>query len=187
MPDPLFAFPEKTVLLREWRIFVFRGQRRRVIFVERDLVVRCDFGRQHLGREIERHARFRFRLVLRETFFHQFAEFRDSAFQIADRSWFEREQAAVAECFDRCGARRAVQNRKLAKKIALAVEGEIVLAFRCWNENARARPFSRMNIAPGRVALSNDETSLWRTRPASVSRSRLRIAGTGSRPKLLNS
>jgi len=36
--------------------------------------------------EIKRHARFRFGLVLRETFFHQLAELRVAVFRIADVS-----------------------------------------------------------------------------------------------------
>ena len=111
------------------------------------LVVRRDFGRQHLGREIERHARFRFGLVLREPLLHQLAEFRIAAFQVADRFRFEGEQAAVAERLDRRRARRAVQDREFAEEIALAIEGEIVLRA-IVGRKARARPFSRMNIGP---------------------------------------
>ena len=130
-----------------------------MIFIERDLVVRCRLRRQHLGREIEWHARFGFRLVLRETFFDKFAEFREAFFQIADRRWFEREQATVAECFDRCGAWRSVQNRKLAKKIALAVEGEISFASVAGRKRARPAFFDDVHRT-GRVALFNNETSL---------------------------
>ncbi len=78
------------------------------LLVDANLVVGRDFGREHLGREIERHARFRFGLVLREPFLHQLPKFRIAALQIADRFRFEREQAAVTEGLDRRGARRAV-------------------------------------------------------------------------------
>ena len=64
--------------------------------VDANLVVCRDFGREHLGRKIERHARFRFGLVLREPFLHQLPKFRIAAFQVADRFRFEGEQAAVS-------------------------------------------------------------------------------------------
>ena len=96
-PDALFPFPEKAALLRKWIFAVDRLARRGVAFVvDANLVVRRDFGREHLGREIERHARFRFGLVLREPLLHQLAEFRIAAFQVADRFRFEGEQAAVS-------------------------------------------------------------------------------------------
>ena len=69
-PNARLAFPEKTVLVRE-RIFAFGGFGAAwLLSSSADLVVRCGLGRQHLRREIEWHARFRFRLVLGETFFH---------------------------------------------------------------------------------------------------------------------
>ena len=137
-PDPLFPFPEKAALVGERIVAVDRLARRGVAFVvDADLVVRRDFGRQHLGREIERHARFRFGLVLREPFLHQLAEFRVAAFQVANRVGFEREQAAIAERLDRGGAGRAIQDREFAEEIAVAIEGKILLRAIVGLESAR--------------------------------------------------
>ena len=98
-----FPFPEKAGLVREW-ILAFRRWGG-LVLIDLELVMRGDLGRQHLGREIERHARFCFRLILREPFFHQLSELRITAFQVADRVGFEREKAAITEGFDRRGAR----------------------------------------------------------------------------------
>ena len=70
-PDALFPFPEKAALLREWifavdRLVCWGGG----LVVDANLVVDRDFGREHFSRKIERHARFRFGLVLREPFLH---------------------------------------------------------------------------------------------------------------------
>ncbi len=108
-PDALFPFPKKAALLREWIFAVDRLARRGVaLVVDANLVVRRDFGREHLGRKIERHACFRFGLVLREPLLHQLPKFRIAAFQVANRFRFEGEQAAVSEGLDRRGAGRAV-------------------------------------------------------------------------------
>ena len=69
-----FRFRKEPGLVRE-RIFASSRLGAALVVVDLELVVRGDFGRQHFGREIERHARFRFRLVLREPFLHQLAEF----------------------------------------------------------------------------------------------------------------
>ena len=64
-------FPKKAALLREWIFAVDRLVRwGGGLIVDANLVVGRDFGREHLGRKIERHARFRFGLVLREPFLH---------------------------------------------------------------------------------------------------------------------
>ncbi len=166
LADALFSLPEKAVLVREW-ILALGGFGRGRGLVHADLVVRCDFGRQHLGREIERHARFRFGLVLREPFLHQPAEFRVTAFQVAHRVRFEREEAAIAEGFDRSGARRAVQDREFAKEIAVAIEGEILLRAVVGMESARPS-FLENEHRAGRIALPDNGVAFWPLRPASV-------------------
>ena len=110
----------------------------RLLPVQRDFVVRRRFRGQHFRREIERNARFRFRLILRQPFLQQLSEFRETLLQIADRVRIEREQSAVGECFDRSRSRRAIQDRKFAEEIAVAIKSEI--AFRpVVGERRRAR------------------------------------------------
>ena len=115
-----------------------RPARRRLVAVQRDLVVRGSFGRQQFRREIERHPRFRLRLILREPFLEQLLEFRIMPLQVDDRLRVEREQPAIGKRLDRGGALRAVQDRELAEEIAVAIEGEVrLLAVRAVRRRAR--------------------------------------------------
>ena len=182
--NPFLALAEKTVLGKR-RIFVFRFCRCSVLGIECDLVVRCRFRRQHFRRKIKRNARFGFRLVLRETFLHQPRKLRETLLQFAHGFRFEREQSAIAECFNRCGTRRAIENGQLAEKIAFAVESEIAFRSVVGRERTRASLFHDVH-RPGRFAFFNNETSFGEL-------DRLQFfdhaahCRHGSRPKLLNS
>src|SRR5207249_9022666 len=95
--------------------------------IERDLIMRQRFGRDQFLGEIEGNARFGFCFVLRQPFFQQLAEFGIALLQTAHGSWIEREKITIRKCFDRSRSWRAVQNRELAKKVAIPIKCEIHL------------------------------------------------------------
>ena len=77
--DPFLAFAEKSLFVRKRFRAVF-ALRRRLLAIERDLVMRRGFGRKIFHRKIKRNARFRFCLILREPFCQQIVEFRKLPF-----------------------------------------------------------------------------------------------------------
>ena len=75
-----------------------------------------------------------------------------------DRFRLEREQTTIAERFDRSGTRRAVQNRKFAKKIAVAIEGEVLLRAVVGMESA-GPSFLENEHRARRIALPDDRVA----------------------------
>ena len=108
-----------------------------------------------------------------------------SALQIADRVGFEREQTAIGDRLNGGGAGRAIQDRELAEEIAVAIESEILLRAIIGLKSTRP-PFLENEHRAGRIALRMMALPFGNSTGVSFS-TRLRSAGTGSRPKLLNS
>ena len=186
LADALLRFCGRARLRPRTEPLHRRSRRRLLCHRAPTLSCAARFGRQHLGREIERNARFRFRLVLREPLLQQLAELRDSvASDRAPPPARARASRQSLKRFDRRRARRTVQNRKLAEKIAVAIKGEIAFA-PVVGMKARARPFSRMNIGPAGSPCRMMRLAFGNSTGVSFSIT-LRSAGTGRRPKLLNS
>ena len=76
--------------------------------------------------------------------------------QAADCVRIEREKIAVGICFDRGGAGRTVQDRKLAKEIAVAIERQISSRAVVLRKGAGAALFQDVH-RPGGLALFNNE------------------------------
>src|SRR5205809_2444529 len=124
--DAALFFPEMSLVVgkRRLRALLFFD---REFPIERDFVVRQRFGRNQFLGEIEGNARFGFSFVLRQPFLQQLAEFGIALFQTADGIRIEREKITIRICFDRGRSGRAVQNRELAKKVAIPIKCEIHL------------------------------------------------------------
>src|SRR5437762_6692741 len=129
----VLEFADAALLFSEMSLVVGKRRLRALLFfdrefpIERDFVVRQRFGRNQFLGEIEGNARFGFRFVLRQPFLQQLAEFGIALLQTADGIRIEREKITIRICFYRGRSGRAVQNRELAKKVAIPIKCEIHL------------------------------------------------------------
>ena len=164
----LLQFPNFSLLSKV--TFFIDKRRLGVGFLDRLLPVECQFvvpsrfGREQFFGKIERNARFRFRLVLSQAFVEELAKLRIALLQTANRVGIECKKLAIRKSLDRSRATRTIQDRELAKKIAITIKGEIPDRAIVLGEGAGAAFFQDVHWS-GSVALFYNEVTFLNLHP----------------------